>query len=368
MTEIEERFLEQVPEFLQAAIHECAAASPEDLSVVTDRQPVELVPTIIDDYRSISVAECSALRRAFENDCGVAYFLVANPEDKPRGTHPLFDIVEQLLDYLPLSYPLPHPLERHPEARARFGGPDGTVKIYDLPIPVNSARYREQAETSEYFALHHDGLGSGGTVETVVLYTDTPPLCGGYTFFQNVVRLSLELARSDSEAFRHLFLPNAITILRPRGKGAIRVTTPVLFLNEVRRPQSFYRVASGEYIVRWRADLPALDRAKSFLARFSAPFSYGSSFVHLSGRGHGCFIRNGQVAHGRSAFRDNPTNGRCLSRKWYMRSSRDASYKHVPGMFIAHEFARLYTDLFGEDALIGEWNYDQDSDRNHRLR
>ena len=364
----EQRFTGQSDLFLKAALAEGRASRLEDLPMVSERVAVALDPVVISDYQRISGAECAALRRAYDGELGVAYFVVQNPEIQPRAAHPLFDMVEQLKHDLPLAYPLPHPLEGHHEAQARFGEPDGTVKIYDLPIVPGANKYREQAETSELFALHHDGLGSGGTVETVFLYTDSPPLAGGYTFFQNITRLSLDLARLDPEAFRQLFLPDAITILRPRGKGAIRVTTPVLFVNERNEAQSFFRVASGEYSVTWRSGSEGLDRARHFLSRHSEPFSYGSSFLHFADAGHGCLIRNRSVAHGRTGFIDAADVGRrrCLSRKWYMRFERDATYKHVPGMFISEEFRALYPELFGEDLLEGEWQYTPLAGRNDR--
>lgn len=364
----EQRFISQSNLFLKAALAESCASRLEDLPMVSERAAVALDPVVISDYQRISDAERVALRRDYEVDFGVAYFVVRNPDTQPQAAHPLFDMVEQLKHDLPLAHPLPHPLEGHPEARARFGGPDGTVKIYDLPIAPGANRYREQAETSELFALHHDGLGSGGTVETVFLYTDSPPLAGGYTFFQNVTRLSLDLARLDPGAFRQLFLPDAITIVRPRGKGAIRVTTPVLFVNERNEAQSFFRVASGEYSVTWRAGSDALDRARHFLSKHSEPFSYGSTFLHFNEAGHGCLIRNRSVAHGRTGFIDAADLGRrrCLSRKWYMRFERDATYKHVPGMFVSEAFRALYPELFGEDLLQGEWQYNSLADRNER--
>lgn len=177
-----------------------------------------------------------------------------------------------------------------------------------------------------------------------------------------------DLMRSDDEAFRALFLPDAITAVRPRGKGAIRVTSPVLFINTCRRPQCFYRVSTGEYRIIWREDLAALGRARRFLDHHTHPFAPGSSFVHLTGAGHCCFIRNEAVVHGRTPFLDFAAVGqrRVLARKWFMRDPKDAIYKHVPGMEICHEYAVLYPELFGDDRLVGEWNYDLASDRNIR--
>jgi len=99
------------------------------------------------------------------------------------------------------------------EAVERYGPCDGTVKIYNLPKPIGGATYREVAETSDPFEVHLDGLGSGGTVQSVVLYMDDAPLFGGFTFFYDMLALGVVLAHEDMEAFRHLFLPDAFTAL-----------------------------------------------------------------------------------------------------------------------------------------------------------
>jgi len=76
------------------------------------------------------------------------------------------------------------------------------------------------------------------------------------------------------------------------------------------------------------------------------------------------------MAHGRTTFVDGPqpTQKRLLSRKWFMASRRDATYKHVPGMFILKRFADLFPELFGAEFLEGEWLYDSDSETNLRLK
>jgi hypothetical protein len=326
-----------------------------------------LRPVIIDDYRALSAQNKADLSAGYNSIYGVATFIVRNADEKPSQSHPLFDLVSQLDGVLPVAYPLTHPLEGHPEAVRRFGPPDGTVKIYNLPKSPSEG-YREQAETNEMFDMHHDGLGSGGTVQTVVLYMDSPPLYGGFTYFQNIPLLGLALARDDMQAFQSLFSPQSLTIIRPRGKGAIKVTTPVLFVNDIGRAQSFFRVPSGEYSVAWENE-ESLARARTFLERFIVPFGPASSFVHFSARGHGCFINNQVAAHARTGFRDDMQRGltRVLSRKWFMRSARDSKYKHVPGMFVAERFAPLYQSVCNEALLEGEWLYDGERDVNTRI-
>jgi Taurine catabolism dioxygenase TauD, TfdA family len=369
-TQREQEFITQSEKFIEFALAASGANSLSECSRSSERPAHCLVPVLLDDYRHMTREERAALVNAYQSQYGVAYFIALNAADPARGGHPLFEIADQLTDDLQLLHPLPHPLEGHPEAVSRFGQADGTVKIYNLAGRGGAAGYREQAETAEVFAMHHDGLGSGGTVQTAVLYMDSAPLWGGFTFFQNIARLALELAHTDIDAFRSLFLPDALTIIRPRGKGAIKVVTPVLFLNEFSRPQSFFRVASGEYTVTWKTGRPALDRACAYLRRHAEPFSNGSSFLHFTGKGHGCLIRNEQVAHGRTDFRDWPAAGltRVLSRKWFMTGFQHSTYKHVPGMFIAESYRSHYPELFGLEFLEGEWSYDPARDCNTRVK
>lgn len=182
---------------------------------------------------------------------------------------------------------------------------------------------------------------------------------GGYTYVQNFVHLSLLLARDDDEAFTSLFLPDAINALRPRGKGAISVTTPILFVNQWDQPQAFFRVDSGEYRMSFRDQCPALARATTFLTEHAAPFAPGSHFVGLMEKGQGCIVRNWACIHGRTPFIDDMSAGRrrVLARKWFMAEESQAKYKHVPGMHIKRLYADIFPSKFGEDRLEGDWNW-----------
>lgn len=362
MTSAEKEFTTQSDIFVELGLKGMGLNRLDEIPRSGSKTPRVIEPVVIKDYKHIADNQKSQLREAYYSTAGVAHFVVLNSDCPPQTSHPLFDITAQLTDVLPLRYALPHPLEKH--ARD-FGEPDGTVKVYDVEKSIEDG-YREQGETSDAFLLHSDGLGSGGTVETAFLYCDSPPVWGGFTYFQNVCELSLELALDDPEAFRLLFLPDAITILRPRGKGALKVISPVMYLNEAGRPQSGYRKASGEYVVKWRTDPPALRRAEEFFDQRAREFAPGSSFIHFSAPGQCCLIRNEVVGHGRTRFINSPDGSRrrCLSRKWFMRSPQDAQYKHVPGISIMESYARLFPSQFGEEVLTGEWLYDPEQDRN----
>jgi hypothetical protein len=361
------RFISQNEQFIRACLFPTKFKELDSLPSILDRPPIPLDPVVIHDFHALSDTEKTCISDQFQSEFGVSYFVVLNCDEPSICGHPLIEIAQQLTNELHLAHSLVHPLEEHADATARFGR-DGTLKVYEV-LKESSAGYREQGETSELFSMHHDGLGSGGTVFTVGLYMDQPPLSGGYTYFQNICRLSLELARNDRDAFNDLFLPDALTVIRPRGKGALRVTSPVLYLNEDNRPQSAFRTPSGEYQILWRSDRPALLRAADFLNKSAEPFAKASTFVHLMAKGHGCFIRNEVIGHGRTPFFNAPGRiERVLARKWFMRHARDAVYKHVPGLFVAKEFASLYPEYFGPGVLEGEWRYDQQQGMNIRVK
>lgn len=369
MTPSESIFVSQSTTFVSLMLQQLSISRLEDLPVHSLSMASEVEPILIQDLARLSDKELAAIRDAYNSPVGVAALVpktASSVEQLPKTQHPLHSIAAQLASVIPTHHALEHPLERHPEVSKRFGALDGTVKVYNLPKPSGTDSYREQGETSDAFEIHHDGLGSAGTVETVFLYCDSAPLTGGFTYFQNIGRLSLDLARQDPEAFQSLFLPNAVSILRPRGKGALKVTCPVLYINDCGKAQSSYRRSTGEYRVTWRSDVPPLGRARDFLNASTNGFAGGSTFVHFTLPGQCCLIRNGLVAHGRTSFVDgvDAMQRRCLSRKWFMRTAEDAIYKHVPGLRIAEPYASLFPDICGTDVTTGEWRYDGNTDRN----
>lgn len=369
LTQRERDFVMQRHEFVSQALEDFGLSRLEDVPDIRNRKPVPLAPILIRDFRSLSEDEKSDIQQAYWGPEGVAHFIVLNQDAADAERHPLLTIAKQLAGKLPLRFPIEHPMELHPEAISRFGQPDGTLKIYDLPVPIGGKKYREQAETNEMFDAHNDGLGYGGVVEAFILYADSAPLWGGYTYFQNLIRIGLIIAREDPEAFESLFLPDAITALRPRGKGAICVSSPVFFVNENKKAQCFFRITTGEYRMSWRQDCPALDRAQRILHDHAVPFSGGSSFVSLNRKGAACISRNGWVIHGRTPFIDGPeqSSRRVLARKWFMTAKRHTKYKHVPGMHIHKKYARLYPEYFSTDRLNGEWNWNLEKQVNERI-
>jgi hypothetical protein len=341
----------------------------ESLDEYIARPPQPAAPLIVDDLASLSPSELNSLSAAYADGYGVIHVVPRSIPDlfTHNGRHSLLLFAEQAAAVLPIGFPVDHPLEGHPEARARFGQQDGTLKLYNLPITPGENRYREQAETTELFAAHNDGLGYAGLIRTSIIALDNPPIWGGYTYFQNLVRFAPVLSAADPDAFEALFLPDAITALRPRGKGAIRVTTPVFFLGVDGQPQMFFRMTSGEYVITWR-DHPALARARTIFERLCGPFGPDSRFVHLVRRGDLVLIDNRHVAHGRTRFIDPEARiGRVLARKWFVPTRADAVYRHVPGIAIHADYAKLFPGQFSGEAIAGEWHFDTQISRNVRI-
>jgi hypothetical protein len=364
-SERREQFIAQKNEYLELAREEFPDHADRVLEDVFEQPPTPLEPVPIEDPGAITSAERDLLLAGFLGAQGVAHFAVTGPLPTGGDRHFSLDLAAALSSVMPTAFPVDHPMEGHPEAVARFGKPDGTLKIYDLPIPPGIDKYREQAETNELFAAHNDGLGYGGAIAISMLTADSPPAWGGYTCFQQLVRVSLALANSDPNAFAALFQPDAIVALRPRGKGAIRVTSPVLYVNDRDEPQVFFRIASGEYRIAWKAGDPDLARAREHLIRLGTPFAPDSSFVHLMRQGEGVLMRNRQVVHSRTPFTDGVDGSRrVLARKWFVSEGGEARYKHVPGMNLAARYARLFPEYFRDELLEGDWHFDSELNEN----
>ncbi len=365
ITDKEAAFIAQSARFRELACELYPFAADLSLGEVLAQPASAAPPTVLTDT-NLSTSQVDEIVAAYHGT-GVAYFVFDPPRPPRTGRHALLDLADQLAHRLPTAHAIDHPMERHPEAISRFGAPDGTLKLYDLPIPPDVNKYREQAETNQMFDAHNDGLGYGGKVATIAMSLDSPPLWGGFTYFANVIAIALALANDDSAAFEALFLPDAITALRPRGKGAIRVTTPILYINDAEKPQAFYRRASGEYKISVRKDYEPLGRALSVLARCTAPFGPSSSVVHFSQPGEGVLVNNEHVVHGRTDFINGKGSQRVLARKWFTREASDAAYKHVPGMNVAPSYGDMFPELFGMEMQLGEWHYDAPSDANVKL-
>ena len=353
------RFLEQVSTFLDQALTVLEVTSLNSLSSISDETPTVVPPTVIQDLHNVSRNEKIRLADAFFGKHGVSYFVVNAASASEGHKHPLLILSDQLSEVLPLNYPISHPGEADQKSLELFGSNDGTLKVFQRDDQESSLESKE-------LHLHQDGVGMAGTLAAIGLYCESGPLWGGFTCFQNGLRLALELARLDWEAFEALFRPTALTILRRAGPKALRITGPVLYLNEFGQPQVFLRAAGGEYEMNWLQD-DALGRARRFLERYLKPLGPGSSFAQLSIAGQGCFIRNSIVLHGRTTFIESETLKRVLARKWYTTSFENDRIMQVPGLRLMDKYAALRPDLFGPDRLRGTWRFDDELGTNIQL-
>lgn len=358
-SDVDTSFLNQAPVFIERSLDSLGILTLNDLPLLSNELPTLIPPVLIQDFRNVTTEEKEALSNDFYGRYGVAYFVVMNPASKAAFGHPLIDLSRQLSTRLPLSYPISHPAETDPLAATLFGPPDGTLKVFQRPDQDNSQEMRE-------LHLHQDGIGSGGTIVAISLYCESAPLWGGFTCFQNALRLVLELARQDMEAFEALFHPTAITVIRRQGHNALKVTGPVLYLNAQGKPQVFLRAAGGDYEMLW-LQKEALTRARGYLETYLKPFAMGTGFVQFGIPGQGCFIHNRIVLHGRTKFMDGPRQKRVLARKWFADAAENAQMKRVPGLKILEDYASLRPDLFGEEVLHGIWGYDDALGCNVRL-
>jgi hypothetical protein len=366
MNNQEKLFLRQSEPFLERLLTQRGYASLTDVEGITSRQTFPLVPVTVRDIARITAEEKSQLVDSY-SQYGVSYFVCRNPNTHGDPVHPLFQIADQLKDQINLRFPYIELVDEVVDGVERMPDPAyGTAKVYDRRY-VSGGSERDISETNLGFEAHSDGLGSGNTVENVILYCDSAPLFGGFTFFFDVLALSLQLAKEDYKAFQHLFIPSGLTAVRR--EGAIKVVGPVLYLDDDGNPNAFFRRGGGEYILRWYQGSDEFARGVRFLTEFTTPFCKGSYFVTFSRKGHGAISRNFGFVHSRTPFidGDDADQKRVLSKKWFMKSVAHQEYKRVPGICLSKDYASLFPEYFGADSLRGEWRYDADTGNNQRL-
>lgn len=322
-----------------------------------------IAPVLIENYLALTTAEITSLREQLYSPLGVTAFIAINAPSAQLHVHPLLTIAAQLSATCGPYFPVTQDEETHRDVIARFGFFDGTTKIY-------RKKSSGGAMSGEDFEAHQDGMGNGGNIAVGGLYMDSPPLHGGYTYFVNLALLSMHLATNDPDAFESLFLPDALTVERTTGAKALRTTGPVLYISDDESPCVFLRKTDHEYRISWRSDYPPLTRAAAFIDAHTRPFSYGSNFVHMTARGHGCFWDNRILVHGRTGYsleQFGPSD-RVLSRKWWVTSQTHQALQHYPSLSVARRYADLFPELFGRDKLEGKWILDGTSNQNVRLQ
>lgn len=260
---VEARFLEQADEFVELALKELGYDSPAEAVKALEEPPIPMTPVIIDDFLQLSAAERSAIREAFYGPFGTAYYIVRNHETAPVLGHMLLDISEQLVDEIPVRYPLDHEKDGKKRRIERLGTDHGIVEVYD--------EGGSGVTGSDDLYAHQAGMGSCGSVATTIIHADIAPHFGGFTYFQNVAQAALALAETDPAAFRALFYPDALTVQRRAGRPGLRLQAPVLFVNTSGEPQSLIQTGNKGYETTWRAG-DEVDRGRRHIQRVLRPW------------------------------------------------------------------------------------------------
>jgi len=360
LTKKENLFISQSKLFLEKALIDFNLSNIDELTAEIESESIPLEPVIINNYKSLSTSEINHLKKNFATNNGITYFYVKNNVNINSEKHPIIVISEQLKSELQLQNPISYPYDYDRDTISKFGKPDGTTKIYESSTKLDSL-----ALTSKTMSPHQDGMGMGGLISRVAFYCDSPPLIGGITFFQNIIKVGLHLYKSDEEAFYSLFLPNAISFTRKNKRKGIKITGPIFYLNEQGQPTFNLKCKDALHNVEYRNFQP-LFRAIEFLHRYSKPFSNGSQFIQFTNEGLGCIVDNLQNIHGRTSFINDAEKDkiRVLSRKWFCRNVSINKYQYFPGLYIQKKYADLYPEYFGQKYLSGEWQYNKVLDKN----
>jgi hypothetical protein len=179
ITNAEREFTAQRHEFLDAAKARYPS-TPSSMEELISQRPIPSPALTVQDLCKLTAEEINKITQSLTQGKGVVHVVPLTFKPAADGEqHPQREFARLISSRIEIGYPVDHPMELHPEARARFGSPDGTLKLYNLPIPEGHERYREQAETNQLFAAHNDGLGYAGLIYTSIITLDRPPAWGG---------------------------------------------------------------------------------------------------------------------------------------------------------------------------------------------
>lgn len=291
--------------FLEIAARELQVNDLKSLPPVVDQPSVEAKRVVIDDPSQPTPAEVGALAEGFSSRFAMVAFECRRTE--VEGDHPLIQIGSKACENIPTKWPVTSlPIE-----------PDGTTKIRDIEKTNQPSR----SLTNRAMAAHQDGWLSlrdveRGALAVTGLWAESVSVGSAATYSQNIVRLSLDLWRTDEEAFTALFADDAVKIVDRSGK--IVALSPVLFVN-MEKIQAFFRERNDEYDVLPGANDEAASRAIAFLNAYTSFGSSGSVFTYLDRRGRGLLLNNRHCIHGRTAFRNGeaPHQKRVIASKWW---------------------------------------------------
>lgn len=305
MGKAEECLSDRSASFLSIASRELRVADLKSLPSVVDQPPVEAERVLINDPSRITPTELSALAGGFNSRFAMVAFECHRTEFE--GEHPLLRIGSQLGEAVPTKWPV----------TSSPNEPDGTTKIRDIEKVDQPSR----SLTNQAMAAHQDGWLSlegleRGVLAVTGLWAENVAVECAATFSQNIVRLSLELWRTDEDAFNALFADDAVKIVDRTGK--VVALSAVLFVSRG-RAQAFFRGRNDEYDVLPGSSDGAVVRAIEFLNAYTSFGSNGSVFTYMDRRGRGLLLNNRHCIHGRTAFRDGeaPHQKRVIASKWW---------------------------------------------------
>lgn len=317
-------------EFLAAARKAIGVEDLETLPFVTAEPAVEAERVVIEDPARLTPGEITALARGFHSRFAMVAFECCRMGDG-QG-HPLALIGSQVRDVIQSKWPLAKPSD---EA-------DGTTKIRDTgaetgreaapgtgtgAIPgIRPGESRSRSYSSLGMAAHQDGwLSLRGVPAVTGLWADSVPVKSAATYSQNILRLAIDLWRSDEEAFTRLLADDAVKIVGRDGDTA--ATSPVLFV-EKGSIRTFFREPNEEYSVVPGGNDDAARRAIDFLAAHTSFGANGSAFTYLDRPGRGLLLSNRLCVHGRTPFTDGDSPGRrrIIASRWW---ASDDEYRDV---------------------------------------
>jgi len=198
--------------------------------------------------------------------------------------------------------------------------PDGTAKVFS-----KGHDWVAEAQSDRFLDVHQDGVSIFGVLAVTGLWTDVAPARSAITFTQNLVTRALELRRSDEDAFRSLFDPEAISLTR-KSDGAV-LKRPVLYVRHG-LPAAFFRGPGEQYLVEPGARVPGAARGYEYLERHTNldERADGIFAVELDTPGKGILFSNIECVHGRSSFVNgaDPTQQRRIAGSWWSLSRSDA--------------------------------------------
>jgi hypothetical protein len=265
-------------------------ATLREVPAVSDEPAVDFSRVVIGNPYALTEAEKRAIADGFASRLAAVGLRCDGVPGAGSRAHPLVALGEQLNGVLPCGH----------QMRYAIMAKDGTGKIVSTRRPVSLAR------SNQALPAHQDGMGSGARAKVVGLWADSVAAVNPRTFTQNLLRVAVDLRNSDEAAFRALFYPDAVTIVRKT--DGVTVVSPALLLDHKKAPRVFFRAPSVEYDVT-SASRPAARRGIDYLARYSQVDAPGSAYIELSPPGSGLLFDNRANVHGRSGYQNGSGDG-----------------------------------------------------------